>query len=447
MSMQTPSPLSRRTFLYLSGAAISSVALLAACGGTQSNDAQGKIVFWNSTYQTSDDNDKAKRKEDFYISKAIKRFEEANPGLTVDMQIVPGTPDMFTKYRVASTAKNGPDVMTLWSGNYMLQFKKYLEPLDSYFSEQERARLRGWSAVTDGFKEGQGKIYGVPNSSDGISSLVYNKQLLNKAGVDLESNPPKNFDEFLTMLGQIKASGTMPLAMYDNGYTFFSFDYWLAQVVGSSPGIDDLVSGKQNFSDPAVVEMVTKWAKLAQYSIPGAPTMDGGQASQYLIQKKAAMMVNIGGDVTDLRKTLGDNLGMIKLPDYSESVSVRDTGVGGAGTALIVSNYAKNKANAVKFIKFLVSKEEQTIQAEEESKLTNATDVDATKLYKEPFRIQQQEWALEPQTIFWPDNVFPAELTAELGAQAQLAWTGKITPAQFMSRLDAKRDALLKSSQ
>lgn len=447
MSIQTSSPLSRRTFLYLSGAAISSAALLAACGGAQSNESQGKIVFWNSTYQTTDDNDKSKKKEDFYIYQAIKRFEEANPGLQVEMQIVPGTTDMFTKYRVASIARNGPDVMTLWSGNYMLQFKKYLEPLDSYFSEQERARLRGWSAVTDGFKEGQGKIYGVPNSSDGISSLVYNTQLLSKAGVNLESGAPRNFDEFLAMLDKINASGTTPLAMYDNGYTFFSFDYWLAQVVGGSPGIDDLVNGKKNFSDPAVVEMVTKWTKLAQYSIPGAPTMDGSQASQYLIQKKAAMMVSIGGGVEDIRKTLGNNLGMIKLPNYSESVTVRDTGVGGAGTALIVSNYSKNKANAVKFIKFLVSKQEQTFQVKEDSKLTNATDVDVTKIYTEPFRVQQEEWALEPQTIFWPDNVFPAELTAELGAQAQLAWTGKITPAQFMGKLDAKRDALLKSTQ
>jgi raffinose/stachyose/melibiose transport system substrate-binding protein len=55
----------------------------------------------------------------------------------------------------------------------------------------------------------------------------------------------------------------------------------------------------------------------------------------------------------------------------------------------------------------------------------------------------QQEWAVEPSTIFWPDNIFPAELTTEIKAQSQLAWTGEITAEEFMARADAKRDELL----
>lgn len=440
--------LSRREFLQTSGAVVGSAALLAACGGTGSTGGPVTINFWNATYSTSNPNDKNKAKDQYYIYQAIKRFKAQNPTINVQIQDVPGTADMFTRYRVASIARNGPDVMGMWSGNYMLQFKQYLEPLDTYFTSQEKDRIRGWNAVTEGFREGAGKIYGVPNASDGISMVYYNKKALAKAGIYPDTDWPTNFDSFLSMLAKIKATGITPLALFDNGYTFFSLDYWIAQVVGGSTGINDLVSGKRNFNDPQLVEVIQKWTQLSQYSLQGAPTATDDQADQFLFQNKAAMTITGPWPFNDMKKALGNDLGIHKLPDYSETVSIRNTGIGGAGTALIVSNYSKHKAEAVKFIKFLLSKSEQTQQAETNNGgLINVTDVDFAKIYKDPLRIEQQQWGLEPSTMFWPDNVYPAELTNELAAQAQLAWTGKITAQQFMSRLDAKRDQILKSPQ
>lgn len=442
--------LSRREFLQTSGAVVGGAAMLAACGGTGSTGTTGPVTvkFWNATYSTSDSNDKNKTKEQFYIYQAIKRFQTQNPGIRIQIQDVPGSTDMFTRYRVASIARNGPDVMGMWSGNYMLQFKQYLEPLDTYFTAQEKSRIRGWNAVTDGFKEGAGKIYGVPNASDGISMVYYSKKALAKAGINADTDWPKNFDGFLSMLAKIKATGITPLALFDNGYTFFSLDYWIAQIVGGSAGINDLVSGKRNFSDPQLVEAIQKWTRLAQYSMQGTATTSNDQANQFIFQGKAAMTITGPWPFNDMKKALGDDLGLHKLPDYSETVSIRNTGIGGSGTALIVSNYSKHKAEAVKFIKFLLSQPEQTKQAEGSTgALINVTDVDFAAVYKDPLRIEQQQWGLEPSTMFWPDNVYPAELTNEFSAQAQLVWTGKITPQQFTSKLDAKRDQILNAPQ
>lgn len=440
--------LTRRDLLRLGGAAIGGAALLSACT-TSNSPSSGPVTlkFWNSVYATTDSNDPSKKPSQFYISQAIQRFEAANPTIKVQMQVVPNTPDQFPQYRVASIAKNGPDVNTLWSGSYMFQFQEFLEPLDSYFTTQERARLRGWDAVTQGFKAGAGKIYGVPNGNDGLTALYYNKQLLAKAGIDPTKSWPANFDEFLSMLAKIKASGTTPLVLYDNGYSIYSLDYWIAQIVGGDHGILELVQGQRNFSDPELVQLAQKWSQLAQYTLPGAPTMNVGQAHQFFFQGKAAITVDLPGSISDIRQALGDNFAIHSFPDFNSSVTVHNTGVGGAGTALIVSNYSKHKAEAVKFIKFLLSKDEQTRRASNPSEgLINATDVDVSKIYKDPFTVQQEQQALEPNAIFWPDNVYPAELVTELMAQAQLAWGGKITPLQFMQRLDAKRDALLKSS-
>ncbi len=445
--MNAEQSLSRREFLRLGGAAVGGATLLSACTasvGSQSGPVT--LKFWNSTYATTDASNKSKRLDQFYISQAVQRFEAQNPGIKVQMQVTPGTTDMFTQYRVASIAKNGPDVMTLWSGSYMLQLKEFLEPLDSYFTQQEIARLRGWDAVTEGFKAGAGKIYGVPNASDGISALYYNKQLLAKAGVDPEANWPTNFDDFLALLGKIKASGTTPFTLYDNGYTFFSLDYWIAQMVNGDHGILELVQRQRNFSDPDLVSVAQKWSQVAQYSLPGAPTMNSGQAEQFFLQGKVAMTIDGPWNIADMRQALGNNLGMHRLPDFSVDAPIHNAGIGGAGTALIVSNYSKHKNEAAKFIKFLMSKDEQTRRAQDASEgLISAADVDVSTIYKEPLRVQQQQWVLEPNTMFWPDNVYPAELTNELAAQAQLAWTGKISAQEFMRRLDAKRDQLLKN--
>ena len=55
----------------------------------------------------------------------------------------------------------------------------------------------------------------------------------------------------------------------------------------------------------------------------------------------------------------------------------------------------------------------------------------------------QQEWANEPSTVFWLDNLYPVDLTNEIKAQSQLAWTGQISAEEFLAKADAKRDELL----
>ena len=88
--------------------------------------------------------------------------------------------------------------------------------------------------------------------------------------------------------------------------------------------------------------------------------------------------------------------------------AAQDGGIGGAGTAFIVSNYSQVKEQAVNFIKFLMSKEEQELKAASgEGSLLNVTDVDATEYYTDPFKQIQQEWANEPSTVFWLDNLYP----------------------------------------
>lgn len=405
-----------------------------------------KITFWNSTLPVEDPNDLTKPLEDFYVFQAIQRFQEANPTIEVTLENPPGGPDLFTKYRTASVAQNGPDVMGMWSGTYMLALQDFLEPVGTYFTDEERAQLTGWEAVNAAFDPNApaDQLFGVPAGSDGLSVLFYNKALLQSASIDPEAQWVTNVDEFFGVLDAIKESGVTPLVLDTNSIVWQFLLYWLGQTVGGAAGINALASGERKFNDPALVEIVTNWQRLADYTIPGAETMKGEEAQQLFAEEQSAMTTGGFGSIDDFREFFGDNLGMIKFPDYSADAPITHGGIGGPGVAFIVSNYSKNKEAAVALVKWLESPAELTLRAESgEGHLVNLAGFDASALYDDPYKVLQQEYAVEPSTIFWPDNILPAELTTEIKAQSQLAWTGEISAEEFMQKADAKRDELL----
>ncbi|MBO9608380.1 MAG: sugar ABC transporter substrate-binding protein [Paenibacillaceae bacterium] len=432
-------------------------ASLAGCSGKQADNQPGsakgtatpkkedvKLVFWNSGYPTIDANNKNKTREEFYIVQAIKRFEQAHPGVTIELQDIPSNDQMFTKFQTASIAKNGPDLTILWSGSYMLKYKQFLEPMDSYFTKEERARIAGWDAVAEGFKP-DGKLYGVPFSTDGIFVLFYNKKILADAGIDPEKNPAKNVNDFTAMLQKIKDKGVTPLGLQMPVNFWHIPSFWIAQTL-TSAGLDELVQGKRNFNDPKLAAIMKSWNQLYD---KGLTMMDGSNQARQLFYKGEVAMVLAGNKtITEARKALGDNFGMMKVPDYNESVQIHDGGVGGVGNAFVVTNYSKNKKEAVEFIKFLMSKEEQINKIKTgEGSLTIVNDINTNDYIDEPLIRTMQDWASKPSAIFWPDNVFPAELTSEIASMQALVFTGKMSPEEFLDKMDKKRDELLKTKQ
>jgi ABC-type glycerol-3-phosphate transport system substrate-binding protein len=326
----------------------------------------------------------------------------------------------------------------------MLGVQDFLEPLNEYFTPEERERITGWEATSADFRADSDQIYGVPAGSDGTSCFYYNRELLATAGIDPEASWPASFDEFATMLGTIADSGVTPLALDENTIIWQVLSWWQAQMLGGADQVGKIVTGETDFSNPTLIEIVTNWQRLPEYTIPGAETMPGEAAQQLLFAGEVAMTSATFSILTDAREALGENLGMVKIPDYSTEAPLKSGGIGGAGTALIVSNYSEVKEQAVNFIKHLMSKEEQELKAASgEGSLLNVTDVDTSQYYTDPFKQIQQEWANEPSTVFWLDNLYPVDLTNEIKAQSQLAWTGQISAEEFLAKADAKRDELL----
>ncbi|BBH19137.1 ABC transporter substrate-binding protein [Paenibacillus baekrokdamisoli] len=399
------------------------------------------IVFWNSGYATIDENNKSKKKEDFYISQAVARYEKAHPNVTIDVQDIPSGDQLFAKFQTASIANNGPDMTVLWSGTYMLRFKQFLEPMDSYFTSEERSRIVGWNAVTEDFKT-DGKAYGVPFQTDGTFVLAYNKKIFADAGVDPIAQRPKNFQEFVAMLDKIKSKEVTPLGLFKDSFLHVP-DYWIAQTVDTS-GLDKLVKGKMDFSDPKLVNVMKGWRELFAKDL----VIADDSIRQLFIQGQLGMAVGANSDILTYSKEMGDNLGIMKLPDFSEDVKIHDGGPGGVGAAFVVTNYSEHKKETADFIKFLMSKDEQINKIKSgEARITVVNDVDVNQYDSNPLVKQMQDMANEPSTIFWPDNVYPAELTSEMMSLQSLVSNGKMSAEDFMKKIDKKRNEVLKSAQ
>lgn len=430
--------LARRQFLAVGGSALA-LSALAACSSPTSGST-APLTFWSS-YPTSDPNDKSKKPKDFWIYQASARWTKKT-GIPVKIEALPGDSTMFTKIRTAAIAGRGPDVASVWSGTYMLSIKDALEPMAPYFSDKEIADISGWAAVSDGFDPTKkDSILGVPKGSDGAMSLLCNVDMLSKAGVDPEKWP-SSYEDWMGDLDQIKTSGVTPLTLGNQGIIFWLYDTWLAQAVHGSAGIKQLITGDRNFSDPDLQEVTKRWLALRDFTLPGAATTDDGQASQALFDKKAAMTMGGAGAIAPFQAQLGSAAGIAKLPDIS-SDAIHGGTVGGTGEAFIVSKTSKHKKDAADYIKHLLSKDEQQrfAASKDPGPLVGRTDM--TDIYPDnPALNEMQEWSVAKSNTFWPDNTFPADLVNELGEQSQLVWNGSISGAEFLTRLDKKRDSL-----
>jgi len=165
--------LNRRQFMIGSGA-LTLPALLAGCGFAPRPAATSTTGSQTLTFTTwGTDAELAS------FSRAIALFEEANQGVTVELNSVPFG-QIFTNIDAQLQAGNPPDIFRVpyyTFGSYagrdqLLNLSPYLE---SGFSDQFTDAA--WAAV-----QGGQQPFGVPHHTD-TSAILYNREALDAAGI------------------------------------------------------------------------------------------------------------------------------------------------------------------------------------------------------------------------------------------------------------------------
>lgn len=286
---------------------------------------------------------------------AIKAFEQKNPDITVNMEIVPWASQQ-QRLVTALTTGGLPDVSML-GNNVVAQFQATgsLAPLDDYFKAYDKTN----SADVEGnVWPGDKGYYYLDNHwwaspvSVETRALFYRKDLFKAAGLDPDK-PPQTWDDLRTdakTLTTASKDGTKGIALS------MSIDYFTVQNFMSTwlgYGAKMLNSdGKCGFESPEFYKALDVYVGMFKdgSTSPDAATTSGDTFRRGFLDGKYAMILSDPSLYRDLQKENAPFLSNIGIAEVPAGPSVRAGFLG--GWPLVLWNTSEHKDAAAKWIMF-----------------------------------------------------------------------------------------------
>ncbi|WP_438495398.1 extracellular solute-binding protein [Paenibacillus sp. IHBB 3054] len=432
-------------------AAMASLLLLTtACssGNSSSGAAEGGKEEVTITFRSSGSEDTLTK---YFKSGLIEKFESENPDIKINIAPVLASEGDYTSKIVLQmkSPDTAPDIVAEDTSVIKSDAAAgYLEPLDT--------QVAGWSDWQDKFiqnlKAGvtgeDGKIYGVPATSD-TRGIWYNKELLAEAGIAVPFKPA-SWEEVLdaariikdklpgvTPLNMIvgKSSGegvtmqTLEMLLYGTNDTLYNND--TKKWVVSSTGLLD------SFKFIDQVFNVDKTGPTMQVALNGqagsiafqqlfpqgklAMAVDGSWAGSTWFENGAAPIENVA-----------DKMGFAPFPTQNGQEPGAITMSG--GWAWSIPAQAQNKEAAWKFVEFLMNQENATARVVAEGNLSPRSDSVEVEGYTDrTFTAEAQ--ALLNVAQFRPANDQYATVSAQLQSIVESVASGKLTPEDAVKQL------------
>ena len=244
----------------------------------------------------------------------------------------------------------------------------------------------------------EGRIAAVPY---GISSqvLYYNKEIIEKAGLDLENNPPRTWDEFVQVANIAMEKGNI-----NNSSDFYGFDtsdgVWLFKsMLGQNE--NDLVRKSDGkvipvFTEASGVAVAKFWKSMVDDSI--MPAGQHNNAEKKFLSGNLAFIAASSNRVARWRGNTNFTLGAITMPGFKN----RSIALGGNVGVIFTEDEFKEEASW-EFFKYLLTEENQTHFAlatgylpVRKSALENPAVIEAfdlNPLYQVAFEQLENAWA------------------------------------------------------
>lgn len=176
--------------------------ILTACAGFGTVAlAEGDVTVTMWLFPLGGD-DRAVEEREMY-DRFIGEFEAQNPGIKIDLQLVPWD-NRETKMMTALAAGKGPDCVYLNPDILKLfALNQLVVPIDEYI---DAASLEDFEDNVIAQATINGRLYGIPCLID-IGVPCYNMDLLAQVGITDESELPKTWDELDVLLEKLHAAG------------------------------------------------------------------------------------------------------------------------------------------------------------------------------------------------------------------------------------------------
>ena len=359
MKIRTSLPATRRRRIrILSGAFVSMLAIggLAACGsssgGSSSQSSNGKVTL--NLFECQ---------ECIPFPWQVSAFEKAYPKIHINVDSVPFG-EFYTKTAVLAASSSPPDLYTVDQPTIAnLAAGNVIQPLDKYLSQ---SYVQSMSAASRADFTYQGKLYS-PGPIDTALALYFNQTLLNKAGV----KPPTTLDTAWTWPQAEAAMQKCQQANSTGGHTVWG----LAPTTfgNGTPGFDyisNLFLRSQGPKGSKTFQSISSDGKSVDGYLNSPQAVAGATFYQDIFQKwkispttgipnafldgKACFDMNTSNDIDTINAAnVKFKWGVTAWPHFATPI------VHNGSTEIAIGAKTQHLAQAVQFVKFISSPQEQ----------------------------------------------------------------------------------------
>lgn len=223
-------------------AVLMATALLAACGGGDTGGDSGSegeggdvtLTFWhNSTTGPGKE----------YWDETAAQFEEANPGVTVEIQAIQNE-DMDGKLQTALNSGDAPDVFMARGGGKLADIVEAGQALDlTDLIDPEVKTAVGGTIAAFSIDD---KVYGMPTSVL-PGGIYYNETMFEEAGIE---GTPTTIAELEDAVEKIKATGVAPIALGGKAAWPAAHWYYFFALRHCSEDVMQSAAESMSFDDP-----------------------------------------------------------------------------------------------------------------------------------------------------------------------------------------------------
>lgn len=383
------------------------LAPLGACGSSSSSGGTKTLEFM--TMQSTG------TPQLKVIQKLTKKFEKANPNITIKAN--PGTNNNQNDIRVRLAGHNPPDIWAThgWSRD---RYGNFLEPMQN---RPWAKRLKPLG--NEVYKTSDGKFYALPADIQ-VSGIMYNDTVMKKVGIDTKSID--SWDVFMDACEKLKTAGMTPIVSTpkDMGAVGDIADYILPGMYTDAQ-LKELKGGK---FDPSIyqkyAEMVSHWTKSGYFNVDyTSATPD--DIARLMASDKAGFYFRSNGNAQLIESYNPDvKLGMMPIPSATGKPYFS---TGEDMLTFGVSKTSRNKEAALKFIDFLA--EPENLQQLVNVSMNNSA-LAGVKSALGQFQTSYDYWMKDKKTATVPffDRKYLPGMYSTMSKSTDGIITGQLTP-------------------
>ena len=302
------------------------------------------------------------------VDKLVEMWNAKNPDRKIVLTYIEHS-EMVPKLAQAIASGEVPDLMGL-DLIYGPQFEAagQLEDITDYFKDDPTLKTASPGHIL--VSTYQDRLYGVPLYAD-VSVIYWNKLLFKKAGLDPEVGP-QSLQDIHAMAAKITALGDGNYGYYLPGNCAGCNIFTFGPLIWASGGKIEPLDAND---EPLVgdnIKAVLEWARMMHKEgliNPAAQSENGSTFAEQLGSGKIGIMGTGNFNLSLLQgqnPELFDNVGVGFLPGIEKGSAASFAG----GDIVTVPKGSKRVADAVDFMKFILSDE---VQVEGYAKLLNLT--------------------------------------------------------------------------